>query len=52
MEKQVDSAISLFQIGDYNSIEKLLAPLLPPAGILMHLKICSECREFGSSDLL
>ena len=52
LEKQVESAIELFQTGDYNSLGDLLSPLLPHVGILMHLKICSQYSEFGNSDLL
>jgi hypothetical protein len=42
----------MFKAGDYNSLGELLSPLLPPTGILMHLKICSQCKEFGNSDIL
>ena len=42
----------MFKLGDLKSLEKLLAPLLPHASILMHLKICSKHADFGNSDLL
>jgi hypothetical protein len=42
----------MFKLGELKALEKLLAPLLPHASILMHLKICNKHADFANSDLL
>ena len=42
----------MLKIGDFKSLEKMLAPLLSHTSILFHLKICSEYVQFCDSDLL